>query len=99
MTPGRSGNHRFSGSLVRAMCAPLHVLVALLCSIYRTFYVACLSLGSPPSPLFLIFFYSFIQYLPSKFSTALPVYCDRCQGLGWVLAGRAHGSLAGRAGS
>ena len=39
---GRSVDHWFGGSLVGVMHAPLHVLVALLCSTYRTFHVACL---------------------------------------------------------
>ena len=42
MIPAHSGEHRVSGSLVGAMHVPLHVLVALLCSAYRLFHVACL---------------------------------------------------------
>ena len=42
MTSVDSGDHRVSGSLLGAIRAPLHVLVALLCSMYWVFHVACL---------------------------------------------------------
>ena len=37
VTPGLFGDHLVSGSLKGAMCAPLHVLLVLLCSLYRAF--------------------------------------------------------------
>ena len=37
-----SGDLRVSNSLIGAMDASLHVLVALLCSTYGVFHVACL---------------------------------------------------------
>ena len=33
VTPGLFGDHLVSGGLKGAMCAPLHVLVVLLCSL------------------------------------------------------------------
>ena len=42
MTSVDSGDHGVSGSLLGAIRAPLHVLVALLCSMYGVFHVACL---------------------------------------------------------
>ena len=42
MTSVDSGDHGVSGSLLGVICAPLHVLVALLCSMYGVFHVACL---------------------------------------------------------
>ena len=42
MTSVDSGDHGVSGSLLGVIRAPLHVLVALLCSMYGVFHVACL---------------------------------------------------------
>ena len=61
MTPGRSGNHRVSSSLLWAMHAPFHVLVALLYSTYRTFHVATVAFSRIlPSLLFFFWFLFFI---------------------------------------
>ena len=45
LTPGHSSDHGVSDSLVGVMPAPLLVLVALLCSAYKVFHVACLFQG------------------------------------------------------
>ena len=52
------GDHWVSSSLKGAMRAPLHVLVVLLCSVYRVFSCSLLFLGSPPlsSPVYYIFY-------------------------------------------
>ena len=77
------GDHWVSGSFEGAMHAPLHVLVVLLCSVYRVFSCRSPFLGSPISPPPHCF-------NSRGFSTVLPVQCDGCWG--WVfLAGRARG--------
>jgi len=50
MIPGLFGDHWASGSFEGAMHAPLHVLVVLLCSVYRVFSCSLPFLGSPISP-------------------------------------------------
>ena len=55
------GDHWVSGSLKGAIHVPLHVLAVLLCSAYRAFSCSLLFQGSP-SPLYIIFLYSLIQY-------------------------------------
>ena len=92
------GDHWVSGSLKGAIREPLHVLVVLLCSAYRVFTCSLLFQGSPPlSPPFILYFlHSLIHHLPSRFSTVLPVQCDRCWSRGWD---RARGWVAVRAGS
>ena len=97
VTPGRSGDHWANSSLVGAMRASLHFLVALLCSTYGAFLIACIfffRVSTLPPPFVFV-----IHYLPSRFSNVLPVQCDGCRGCGWVLAGGASGWVAGRAGS
>ena len=42
MTSVDSGNHGVGSSLLGVIRAPLHVLVALFCSMYGVFRVACL---------------------------------------------------------
>ena len=74
LTPGCSGNRWVSGSLEGAMHVPLHMLVVFLCSAHRV--ISCRLpfldfLCSPP------FFDSLTHYLLNKFSTILPVPCDR----------------------
>ena len=83
------GDRWVSGSLEGVMRAPLHVLVVLLCSVYRVFSCNLHFLGSHPYPPFL---YSLISYLLCRFSTVLPVWCDGCWGGG---GGGGQGSWLG----
>ena len=78
------GDHWVSGSLKEVMCAPLHVLVVILCSAYRAFSCSLLFSRLPTliSPFILYFLHSLIHYLATRFSTVLPVQCDRCWGGG-----------------
>lgn len=94
---GHSGNQRVSGSLVRAMCVSFHVLVALLCSTYGAFHVACLFLGPFPNPpgfsffkiLFIIYPVGFPLFFQFNMTGARARVRDR------VFAGMAHGWVAG----
>ena len=100
VTPGLFGDHWVSGSLEGEMCVPLHVPVVLLAQCTGPFLCSLHFLGSPPlfPPFSSFFFYSCIHYLPSKFSTVLPVHCDRCWGR-FFLAGRGRGWVVSKAGS
>ena len=89
------GDRRVGGSLIGAMCAPLHVLVVLLCSAYRACSCSLLKAPHPHPPLC---YYIFYIVLLGRFSTVLPVQC----GKGWdrvFLADGARGWIASRAGS
>ena len=77
VTPGLLNNPRVSGSCEGGMHVLLHVLVVLLCSVYRVFSSSLHYLGSSSSPPFS---HSLIHYLPSRFSTVLPVQHDGCWG-------------------
>ena len=91
------GDDWVSGSLKGAMRAPLRVLVVLLCSAYRV--CSCSMLFKAP---LLYFLYSLILYLPTRFSTVLPVQCDRYWGIGWsrvFVEGEARGWVTSRVGS
>lgn len=89
-TPGHSGDHWVSGSLVGAIRLPLNMLLALLFAAFLGISCCLAFLVSLPCPLFFVSF-SFIPYLPSCLSTVLPIQCDRCWGWGGVLVVEAKG--------
>ena len=97
------GDHWVRGSLKGLCVCHLHMSVVLLCSAYRVFLCSLLFQCSPPLSTPLCYILYSLLY---RFSTFLPVQCDRCWGRGWgrvffffLLAGRACGWVASRVGS
>ena len=105
MTPWCSGNHRVSSSLLGAMHAPFHVLVALLYSTYRMFHVATVAFSRILPSLLFFFWFLFFIVLFVIYSVGSPLFFQfrvtgAWAGVGfWVLAGGAHGWATARAGS
>ena len=90
VTPGHSGDHWVSGSLVGAIRVPLHMLLTLLRAAFLGISCCLAFLECLPHPFFFVYF-SFIHYLPICFSAVLPIQCDRFWGWGGVLVVEAKG--------
>ena len=98
------GDHWVSSSLKGAMCAPLHLLVVLLCSMYRAFLCTLLFQGSPPLSRHLYFIFYIVLF--SICPVGSPLFFQfrvtgawAGPGAGFFLAGRACGWVPSRAGS
>ena len=62
VTPGHSGDHWVSGSLVGAIRVPLYMLLALLCTAFLGISCCSAFLESLPRPFFLFTLALFIIY-------------------------------------
>ena len=70
VTPGHSGDHWVSGSLVGAIHVPLHMLLALLCTAFLGISCCSAFLESLPRP----FFFSFTLALFIIYPIASPLF-------------------------
>ena len=81
VTPGLFGDHWVSGSLEGVMCAPLNVLVVLVCTAYVFMWLVFSLLPTLPPFIFIVLFIIYPVGSPYLFVNLCCVVCFRMEWL------------------